>query len=53
MPDQVVVPLPVRPDSDEESPEGRSAIVLEFPLPRGPEGGPPKSDGGAPPNLAV
>jgi len=48
-----VVTLPVRPDSDEESPEGRSAIVLEFPVAQVTEGGPPESNGGPPPNLAV
>jgi hypothetical protein len=53
MAEDEVVPLPERPDADEQAVEGPPAVVLWFPLREEPEGEPPESDGGTPPRLAI
>jgi hypothetical protein len=53
MADHEVVPLPERPDADEQAVEGPPAVVLRFPFRNEPEGEPPESDGGSPPRLAI
>jgi hypothetical protein len=53
MAEHEVVPLPERPDADEQAVEGPPAVVLRFPFRKGPEGAPPESDGGTPPRLAI
>ena len=53
MSEHEVVPMPERPEPDEETADGRPALVLVFPPRFRLEGEPPESGGGSPPKLAV